>query len=321
MILSYRISSSKLHLFVLSLEIMYDLSSIVQLECTTQHIRLSCQDVFRSSRVEFLMDEIICLHDIDLQTNIITFFLTEQIKIMFQKLKTNLKNKEIKEQFEFWTFNLDSDTCELKLQLDETLILHPIYSKPAYHAYDTNIQGFLNHIFEVKTNILLKCLLFMCLGNGFFSLKYGQFKQNSLSNEKKQKTNSSNLQYNYAHKIVCKTSSESGEIEIDISTTIRKSPSELCIRSPFLYLAKDNPIKYQKTEVSLSESESKSLDENIVYFAVKFTKHFLTSLQHEQQHCLLYFIEDQNRCVIEPKGSPFRLILFSQPHERVIHAT
>jgi hypothetical protein len=306
---------------MLSMEIISDLSSIVQLECAQTHIRLSSQDLFKSSQLEFLMDEITWIGEETLHYSI-THFQSDKMKPIIKQLKMKFKTKETKEQYEFWILQLDLDSSELRLCLDEDIRLESIGISTSYHPYDTNLHSEANYIFEIKTSDFLRVLLYMCLGNGYFSITFDKFKNASSSSssssslpalKRKTLSKTNNIEKDSSYKIICKTSSESGKIDVIMNAIIRKLPTIKETSSLFLQ------TKTVKSEHDFERKEAEE-EQKTNYFAVKFTKHFITSLQHEQQQCLLYFVTDQNRCVIEPKGSPFRLILFSQPEERVLHS-
>jgi hypothetical protein len=74
----------------------------------------------------------------------------------------------------------------------------------------------------------------------------------------------------------------------------------------------------EKEIISLTKEENQELALlQKTYFAIKFVKSFFAALQRKQGLCLIHFIESQQRLVLEPKNSAFRLILFQQSLERV----
>jgi hypothetical protein len=311
--MGYQIASSKIHLFALAMDIIYELSSIVQVEWCSDYIKFSSQDSFKSTQFEFRMNEVIYLDDEDVEESRITHFESREMKDVFKKLKTTSKNK-VTPNIHFWTFSIDSETKRLTINFNEEIAVTPI--EHIFQPFKSTLfESPSNNIFEVKLSELLHTFLFLCLGNGFFSVTHSKFKKQSVKHRlisctfaaKPSKMRKLAPEINYGHKLVMKSTSESGEIDIVMNAKIRKTGAE-------------NLLYDEKSETDPSSNVIQSHCGTSTYFVVKFVKHFLNSLQYEQKQCFVYLIENQKRCIIEPKGSPFRLILFSQPQERVDHA-
>ncbi len=122
---------------------------------------------------------------------------------------------------------------------------------------------------------------------------------------------------------------------LDFDESVTEYNGDLASISTFFRSNNKREIKYQKKcaiddddneEQKENEKEIISLtkEENQelallqkTYFAIKFVKSFFAALQRKQGLCLIHFIESQQRLVLEPKNSAFRLILFQQSLERV----
>jgi hypothetical protein len=334
--ISYQMVNIKINQFALALDIICELrSSFVQVELTKDHIRLSCQDVFQSSQFEFLMDEIICENKAK-YGEIIGKIDCDKLKKIIKEMKAKIKNKEIKEKYPFWFLEYDGEENQLKLTLEETFIL-PFQIIPCdfLHKYDTSVHQPCNYIFEVTLHLLLHGFLIICLGNGYFSFNFTTYKNTPVSNSKllclsptkttltttkiiKTQSKPDQEPVNNIYKIIATSFSETGECKAIFPVTLRKSPLQNSQLNQSIFYQK---MKDKKHQAKIKEKEEHVQEEKTnVSFACKFLKHFLTVLQGEQTQCLVYFIEKQNRCIIEPKGSPFRFILLPQSQDRVQHS-